>query len=144
MAEAAVLSAIGLGIQGYGAYQSGKASSAAYKQEAAQAEKNAEAALMRANQDASIQAIQAKKVLAQGEVGFSAANLEGASALAVMMDSAINAEMDRLNIIYGGEIEAANQRANASIARQKADASETSGLFGLLAGGFGAAGKFAK
>lgn len=65
------------------------------------------------------------------------------SPLEVMMDTAVQAEIDALNIRRRGEIEAGRFRAQAAFNREAADSAALGGLFGAGASlftGFGLAG----
>ena len=131
-----ILGLTGIGLSVFGNYQSGLAQSASLQSEAAQARINAITARQKAVIDADAQSIQARKLLGEQITDFAAAGVSGGSVEAVMADSMINAEMDRLSIIFGGDI---RSKAFMSEAESKLQASKdikSAGILGLLSGGF--------
>ena len=96
-----VLGAVGTGISVIGAIQGGKA-------EASSAQFNAQSARMEAESRENAQRAQAKQQLGAIRAGVSksGATMEG-TPLAVLSESAANAEIDALNTRYSGQREAA-------------------------------------
>lgn len=142
MAWQAVLMAAGFALNAYGKHKSAKAQSNALKSEAGIAKFNAMAAKLKAQADADLQVIQSRHVLAGMKADYAGAGVEGGSVDAVMMDSAINAEMDRLSILFGGDV-----RSKAFMAESQAKISASrdvkkAGLLDTLSSGFMAASSF--
>ena len=144
MAGGPGLMAVGAGMQMYGSFAGGQASKEAYQDQAQSAEQNAAMALLKAKADAELQVIQSRKVLGEQTADFAAAGVTGGSALAVMADSKINAEMDRLSILFDGDIRNANFRSQAKSLRKQAKAASQAGTFGALGDGFMGAGQSSK
>ena len=111
--------AVATAVTAYGQYQAGKAQEAAYE-----ADKQA-------------QRIRRLNATQRAAYAASGINLSG-SALDVMEDSTTQGEMDRLAILYGGDVEAANARNEATLSRfqgKSAAAAGQSAAFGTLLGG---------
>lgn len=140
MALAAGLMAAGFAIQALGQYEASKRQARALKSEANTARMNAQAARLKAQADADLQMIQTRQVLAEQKTGFAAAGVSGGSVDAVMADSAINAEMDRLSIIFGGDVRSAAFMSEAEAKMKGARDVKEAGLFGLVSTGFKGAG----
>ncbi len=95
------------------------------------ADRNAGVARDQAARDAEAQGRRARQVLGAARAGFGASGVtsEG-SPLDVLMNSASNAEMDRQNILYKGELRAIGYSDTAALERSRAKAAEKEGLVG--------------
>ena len=87
--------------------------------------------------DANKSAIQSGDRIGQEVAGYAAAGVTSASgsATAVLMESASNAELDRLNILHGADIKAINYENQASMERAGASSAMVGGIFGALGAG---------
>jgi hypothetical protein len=130
----------GQGLSMFGQHESIVAQTNALKSQEQQAIYNAQSARLKGIADAELYAIQAQKLIAGQKGEFTAGGVSGGSAMAVMADSRINAEMDRLNIIFGGNLRSAQFMSEAQAKHQGAKDLNKAGLFQTLAGGFGMAG----
>lgn len=142
-----IFAAIAVAGQVFGAIQGDRAAknqAKALKQNAATAAENAKLVRKQAALEASFQQLEASKLLGETKVGYAASGVSGGSEFAVMADSIANAEMDRLNILFGGEIKARNLGAEASSLNAQARDINRSRTLNLLASGFQAAGAIAK
>lgn len=137
----ALLAGAGLGLELFGQKQAGDAQSSALREEARIARQNAKAAKLKAQSDAEQQVIQSRQIMSETQTDFAAAGVEGGSVFAVMANSAVNAEMDRLNILFGGDVRANMLKSQAAGFGMQADDAKSAGLFSLLATGFKGAGK---
>lgn len=140
MVAAAGLMAAGFALQAYGQYQSGQKRARALRYEAQIAQRNAQAARKQAFDEAQQQQIQATKVIGEAKAGYAAAGVKGGSVDAVMRESAINAEFDRLNILFGGDVRAADFMSESQQKRMAATDIERASLLDVLSTGFMAAG----
>lgn len=137
------LIAAGLAAQAYGQYQSSQAESDALSTESQQATINARSAMLKAKAEAEQQAIQARKFMGEQAGQFAGGNIEGASTYAVQADSMVNAEMDRLSIIFGGNLRSNAFKSEAMLKTSEAQSTKQAGIMGLIATGFKAASKIA-
>lgn len=115
----AVVAGIGLAANIFGQKESARAQKRAYNKQAENAAKNAAAAQKQAKFDAKLHEFQAEKAIEGTKAGFAAAGVSGGSLEAVIQDSVINAEIDRMNILNGGDIRSRsfiNQSVAASVA----------------------------
>jgi hypothetical protein len=105
-----------------------KASSNASKFNARVADNNAVIAEQNAAADESRQRRAADRQLAQTRalVGAAGVTLEG-SPLEVLEDQAMEAELDALNIRYGGALQASNYRSQSQLGRSAARSAMTQG-----------------
>ena len=92
------------------------------------AERNAEIAKQKASADAAAQNRMSRQHIGAMEANYSASGvaLEG-SPLEVIEQSTRDAELDRLNILYGGEVRANNYGTEASIQNARGSNAMTSG-----------------
>lgn len=134
----------GLIIAGVGGVMSSMAQSEALDAEADTARRNAQLTKMKTEADAENQVIQARKFLGEQAAGYAASGVEGASVFAVMADSMVNAEMDRLSIILGGDVRSRNFMAEAESKIKASRNVQTAGIIGAIGDGFMAAGKAKK
>jgi hypothetical protein len=133
MVAAAAVSAVG-------AISSAQATSAAAKTNARIADRNALISRQSAAAEEEKQRRLSRRQAGanRAAIGASGITMDG-SALDVMEDNAMDAEMDALTIRYNGEIGAMNSESDASLERMRAGAARTAGMFGagsaLLQGG---------
>lgn len=144
MDPATMMLALGFGTQLMGGIMGTRSQSKAYEEAASAARTNAMAAKMKAAADADQQMLQANAVFGAQTAGYAAAGVEGGSPIAVMADSMASAEMDRLNILFGGKVKGDAYSAQANASMDAASDIRRGGLFSTLATGFQAAGTFAK
>lgn len=135
--------AAGTAINAYGAYSAGKAKQAAYNYDAAVAEQNATMAKDQAAFEADRQESKTRRFVAGQRVSYLAngVTLSG-SAMDILADSTIQGEMDRLSILYGGEVDAVNYRNDAARSRFAGKQEAKAGMFnaaGSLLSGAGSA-----
>lgn len=134
----------GAGLSAYGSMMGSQAQQQALNDQAATAEQNAKIAKQKAFADAEMFAIQSRKVLAEQKADFSASGVEGGSVFAVMADSKANAELDRLNILFGGNIRAAQYMSEAESKYQGAENVRQAGIYSAFGSIFSMGGGFAK
>lgn len=140
-ANAATISTVGTIVSTVGALSQGFASADASSYNAKLAQQNAVASRQQAAASARTADIEARKRLGaiEANVGASGVSMEG-SPLDILQESARAAEMDRLNILYGGEVRARGYENTATLDRFKGDAAETAGYLSAgreLMGGYG-------
>lgn len=135
------LEGLGFVVNAYGESEAAGKQAQALGQQASAAQKNAWFARQKAQADAENQVIQSRAILAKQSADFSAGNLEGGSVFSVMAESATNAEMDRLNILFSGKIKSDQYTAemNSKMAEGK-DLLKAS-IYKVLGSGFQSAGK---
>lgn len=140
--------AAGTAVSAYGQYQAGKARQQAANYNAAIAERNAEIAKDQADYEADRQASKLRRVVASQRVGYLANGVTvSGSAMDLLSDTVVQGELDRLAILYGGEVEAVNQYAEAARERMAGAAARragTIGAFGTLLSGAGQSYGFGK
>lgn len=143
---AAVLPAIATAFQVIGAISGASAEKRAANYNAAAAERNAVVSRQNAAADAELQSREARRRIGAARAGYGASGvaIEG-SPLDVLETSAAEAEMDKLNILYKGELQAMGYEDTAALSRSRAKDAGTAGLFkagsavlsGAQAGAFG-------
>ena len=138
-----ILQGVGTAVSVIGAIQGAGAASDAASYNAKVAENNAIAARQQAAANAEAQSRAARQRIGQMEANYGASgiSMEG-SALDILEQSARDAELDRLNIIYGGEVRARGYGAEADL--QSSKANDTSGYWsagGALLSGMAKAGQ---
>lgn len=116
---------------GYAQYQAAKAQSKVMEYNAKIAEQNAVIAKQQADYEADRQASKMRRLTASQRVAYlaSGVSVDGGTALDVMMDTTIQGEMDRLAILYAGDIESVNYRAQAAASRLEAEATKVAGKY---------------
>lgn len=119
-----------------GQIYSASAQSASYRAQAAYADRQSEMTQQKGAYDASQQARQHDRQLAnmRGQYLSSGIALSG-SALDVMEDSATQASLDEQAIRYGAQVQSDNYRFQAGLARSNASSAMTGGYLGALATG---------
>ena len=112
-----------------GAVQEARASAAASEFNARVADNNAVIAEQNAAADERKQRRQASREMAssRARIGAAGVALEG-SPLDVLEDQALEAELDALNIRYGGRLQARNYRSQAELDRSRARSARTQGF----------------
>ena len=143
-AEVAVaMMIVGTAVSAYGQYQAGKAQKAAYDYNAQIEERNAQIARDQAAYDAKQQEKRTRQISASQRVAYAAGGFTMAGTpLDTLRQSATEGEMDRMAILYGGDVEAANRESHAELARMQGTAAKTAGTYaaaGTAIGGFGSA-----
>jgi hypothetical protein len=134
------LAAVGTAVSVAGAMSAADAQAQAANYNAMVARNAATAAQQQAQQTAEIQQRQAKQQLGAISVGYGASGVtsEG-SPLDVLASSASNSELDRQNIIYHGNLQAAGYGDEASLDAARVGSAQTAGMTSaaglLLSGG---------
>ena len=140
---ASAMMVVGTAVTAYGQYQAGKAQKAAYDYNAQVEERNAQIAKDQAAYDAKQQEKKTRQIIAAQRVAYGAGGFTMAgTALDTLRQSATEGEMDRMAILYGGDVEAANRKSAATLARFQGKAAKTAGTYAALGtaiGGMGSA-----
>lgn len=133
--------AVGTAVSAYGSYQQGKATERAMNYNAQVAEQNAKVAKDKAAYEAELQASKLRRAIgAQRAAQSGSGYLLSGTALDLQEDTTIQGEMDRLAILYGGEVESSNLKSEAQLARMQGKAAAQAGTtaaFGTLLSGAG-------
>ena len=134
-----VAAAVGTAVTAYGQYQAGQAQERALNYQAAVQERNAQIARQNAEYDAQRQSARLRRAIGsqRAAVLASGIQMEG-TALELQQDTVQQAEMDRLAILYGGEINYQNARSEAELSRMQGKAAGQAGAtaaFGTILGG---------
>ena len=124
--EAFLLSAA---VGALGAIQQARSSAAASEFNAQVADNNAITAEQNAAADERQQRRTASREAAssRARIGAAGVSLEG-SPLDVLEDQALEAELDALNLRYGGKLQASNYRSQAQLDRSRARSAKTQGF----------------
>ncbi len=95
-------------------------------------DENADQALRTASENANKQQMIASKDIGTIKANYGASGVESTSGsvMDVLGASAANAEIDRLNIIHGGDLRALNYRRQADMDRTAGSRAETAGFIG--------------
>lgn len=135
--------AVGTAVSAYGQYQAGKAQKRAYEYNAQIQEQNAKMAQEQAEYEARRQKSRTRKMLAAQRVAYNASGVVGSTgtALDTLRQTMMEGEMDRMAILYGGDVEAVNQRSQAALSRMQGKAAYKAGMFGAASTLLGGAGK---
>ena len=138
---ALVAIAAGTAVTAYGQYQQGQAQERAANYQAAVQDRNAQIAKQTAEYDAERQSSRLRRAIGsqRAAVLASGIQMEG-TALDLQQDTVQQGEMDRLAILYGGEINYQNARSEAELSRMQGKAAAQAGTtaaFGTVLGGFG-------
>lgn len=139
---ASTFQAIGAVVSVVGALSQANAASNAAKYNAQLAEQNAVTARQQAAASAEASDREARQRIGAMEANYGASgiSLSEGSPIDILRQSATAAEMDRQNILYGGEVRASGYGNTATLDRYNASASQTSGYLragGELLGGIG-------
>jgi len=135
MSAAAILGGLGSGLEIYGKIKASKDEASALQAEAAIAGQNAQAAILKAKAEAEVQVIQSKYIMGTQKADFASAGVEGGSVAAVMANSATNAELDRLNILFGGDVTAHGFQSEQQQKLKSASDVTSAGMYDALASG---------
>ena len=128
---AAALPIIGMAFSAIGALSSGAAQNRAANYNAAAAERNATVSRQAAAADAALIGRRSRQQIGAARAAYGAAGvaIEG-SPLDVLEQSAAEAEMDKLNISYKGELQAMGYDDTAALSKSRAQDATTAGIFG--------------
>jgi hypothetical protein len=137
---AAALPFIAIGFQVFSALSSARAARKEAEYNAAINERNAGIARDQAAADAEAQGRHARMVIGRARAGYGASGVtQEGSPIDVLAMSAANAELDRQNILYRGELRAMGYQDTAALDRSRASAATQRGLEGaassILTGG---------
>ncbi len=129
------LMAFGGGLEGLGAMGSARDRAKLLENEAEASLMNARLALQDAKFNAEKQSLESSQVFGSIQAGYAASGVtqDSGSALAVLQQSHINAELDRLNILHGGAMDSYNYRNRAHNAQLGADAAMRAGKMDAFA-----------
>lgn len=108
MASGLALMGLGMFTEIMGQQKAGVSSARSLRLESRAAKQNAQFALDEAEAEADARMIQARKIMGEQVADFAASGVTGGSVFSVMADSLVNAEMDRLSILFGGDIRSKN------------------------------------
>jgi len=126
-------------VTAYGQYQAGKAEQSALNYNAQVAERNAQIAQDKANYEADLQSQKVRRAIgSQRAAQLASGYLMEGSALDLQEDTVVQGELDRLAILYGGNIEAENYKSEAELSRMRGSAAAAAGrtaAFGTVLGG---------
>lgn len=141
-ANAATIQTVGAIASFVGVLSQAGAASNASKYNAQLAEQNAVTSRQQAAASAETADREARQRIGAMEANYGASgiSLSEGSPIDILRQSATAAEMDRQNILYGGEVRASGYGNTATLDRYNASASQTSGYLragGELLGGFG-------
>lgn len=141
---AIMMSAIGSVVGAIGAMEAANQQAQALEYNAKVAERNAQMAKDQADYEAKRQGSKMARLNASQRVAYLASGvmIDDGTAMDVMIDTTTQGEMDRLAILYGGDVESVNYRSQAASARMEAAAVKTAGMyrgFSTLLGGAGSA-----
>ena len=124
-----VVSGIGTAMSALGAISQGNAEASAAKYHAKMSEMNAANARAQASVNEDAQRRQARRFLGTQRASFAQAGIGlSGSAEDVMAQSAVDAELDALNIRYQGELEAAGMTNEANLQRMRAKNARSGGF----------------
>ncbi len=148
MQLAPALMLAGTAVQAIGAIQQGNAQAAAYKQDAANADTNAQIATAQGAERANRVRQRARRILAEqrAALGESGVVAETGSNLSLVQDSATQAELDALSERYAARLETLGFQSQADQYRQQASQARVGGYtsaVGALLGGAASYGSFA-
>lgn len=132
----AAAAAVGPAISGVGNFMQGQQQSDALNYQAQAATNNANIARQQGAFDAARAGVFANQKIGAQVAGYAASGVDtsSGSALAVIMQSHANAELDRLNILHGADIKAINFENQSSIDKIAASNSKYAGQLGLASG----------
>lgn len=126
----------GNGFQAYGDILQGNQTGNALRYQASIQQQNAKNALMAAALNANKQQMTTTRTIGAATASYGASGVENnsGSVQAVLGASAANGEMDRQNILYGGQIRAINSENQASMDNYSANNAISAGYFNAVAG----------
>lgn len=128
--------AAGALIQGYGAIRGAQDKSSTLDYEAEVQERNARATMVSAKLNSDKMMMQFRKIQGNDIANYGASGVDqsSGSVLAVLGSNAESAEIDKQNLLYGGQIRAINYENQASIDRVAASRTMTAGYLSALGG----------
>ena len=138
---AIVMMAVGTAVSAYGQYQAGQAAKRAHEYNAQVAEQNAQIAKDQAAYEAERQKKRTRVMIARQRVGYGASGFVSntGTALDTLRQTMQEGEMDRMAILYSGDVESVNMRAQAAAERMQGKAAAQAGKYAaagtLLSGG---------
>lgn len=134
----------GAGVSAYGALAQGKSQSDTLNYNAEVQDNNAKASLLSAKLNADKSSLQSNKIMGQNIASYGASGVtsDSGSVLAVMAASAANAETDKQNILYGGQVRSINYQNQASLDRVASNNVLTGSYFSALGSMVKGASKF--
>ena len=130
--EMSILSMISTAVSVVGSLMQASAKSDAAEYNAEMARRNALMATQQAEADADAQRRKAVRQIGAMRANYGASGVVGneGSPLDILAQSASDAEMDRLNILYRGKVRASGYEASAALDDQKAENEMTAGILG--------------
>lgn len=132
-----VIAAVGAGVSAYGQYQSGQAQAKAYKQQAAIADADAITEKKKSEYEEGQARLRLRQLIGTQKTLYAKAgvDLSSGSPLLVLADTQARGEEDLRMIRYGGDVEVARQRNQASLARFYGSQSSKAGTIGAFGSG---------
>jgi hypothetical protein len=132
-----IIAAVGVGVSAYGQYQSGQAQEKAYKQQASIAEADATAEKTKAVYEERQARDRLKALIGTQRTLYAKAgvDLSSGSPLLVLADTAAKGEEDLQMIRYGGDVNVARQRNQATLARFYGSSASKAGTIGAIGSG---------
>ncbi len=129
------LMAFGGAMEGFGAIEEAKDRARMLENAAQYSMMNAAVAKQNAQYNAEKQDIQSQKIFGSIRAGYGASGIaaDSGSALAVLQQSHVNAELDRLQILHAGDMEAYNLTNRANDARRGAKSAMRAGQINAYA-----------
>jgi hypothetical protein len=123
-------------LSGYGSFLAGIEKAKALEFQADVADRNANEAIQQGSFNAFRARLRGQQVLGAAKANYGASGVSTAygSGAAVLMSSAALSELDRLNILHGADIKAANYENQARIDRFGAGNEKTAGVIGGIGG----------
>jgi hypothetical protein len=130
--EMSILSMISTAVSVVGSLMQASSRSDAAEYNAEVARRNAAMATQQAESDAEEQRRRSIRQIGAMRAGYGASGVVGneGSPLDVLAQSASDAEMDRLNILYRGRVRASGYEASARLDDMRAENEQTAGMFG--------------
>ena len=123
----------GIMLDAVGKIKSSRDQAFALRSKAQQAELNADSAILEAKFNSEKQAMASRQLIESGKAAYDAVGLSGGSAYAVLAASSVNAEMDRLSELYGGDIRSINFKNEAQSLRTDAKRVRAAGEMDAMA-----------
>jgi hypothetical protein len=130
---------IGGPFQAAGALEQGQQESQLYNYNAQVQTNNANLALRSAALNAQKQSVAATRAIGASKAAYGASGVTGdsGSVMSVMASSAANAELDRQNILYGGQVKAINYENQASLDQVAGNNALNASYFNAIGSMFG-------
>lgn len=136
MSGGGYFSAAGGALNVVGSISSGQSKAASLEAQAALADENAQVAVQAGDTDAFKQQVLARQRIGAAAAGYGGSGVRSnsGSVLAVLGSSAVNAEVDKQNILRGAQIKAMNYRNQAILDRSSAASAASAGYMQALMG----------